>query len=98
MPLSTTAYIQATIDVIEKQLPAVLKLKEEGELGFRTFGFLLKNFPFPGEMNVENIDVFCEKGVFEVEHSQRILEVRGHPYIDVMADRGEGGLPKWRKK
>ena len=31
--------------------------------------------PFPGEMNVENIDVFCEKGVFEVEDSQRILEV-----------------------
>ena len=28
-----------------------------------------------GELNVENIDVFCEKGVFEVEHSQRILEV-----------------------
>ena len=75
MPLSTTAYIQATIDVIEKQLPAVLKLKEEGELGFRTFGFLFKKFSFPGEMNVENIDVFCEKGVFEVEDSKRILKV-----------------------
>ena len=50
----------------------------------------LENFSFPGEMNVENIDVFCEKGVFEVEHSQRILEVRGHPYINVMADMGEG--------
>ena len=37
----------------------------------------LENFSFPGEMNVENIDVFCEKGVFEVEHSQKILEVLG---------------------
>jgi len=55
VPKGSTA-AEATIDVIEKQLPAVLKLKEEGE------------------MNVENIDVFCEKGVFEVEHSQRILE------------------------
>ena len=28
-----------------------------------------------GELGVENIDVFCEKGVFEVEDSKRILEV-----------------------
>jgi len=55
VPKGSTA-AEATIDVIEKQMPAVLKLREKGE------------------MNVENIDVFCEKGVFEVEHSQRILE------------------------
>ena len=30
---------------------------------------------FPGQLDVENIDVFCEKGVFEVEDSKRILEV-----------------------
>ena len=30
---------------------------------------------FPGQLDVENIDVFCEKGVFEVEDSRRILEV-----------------------
>ena len=28
-----------------------------------------------GQMNVENIDVFCEKGVFEIQDSQKILEV-----------------------
>ena len=27
-----------------------------------------------GELNVENIDVFCEKGVFEISQSRRILE------------------------
>lgn len=27
-----------------------------------------------GEVTVDNIDVFCEKGVFEVESSQQILE------------------------
>jgi len=27
-----------------------------------------------GRLNVENIDVFCEKGVFEIEQSKRILE------------------------
>ena len=26
-----------------------------------------------GELRVDNIDVFCEKGVFSVEQSQRIL-------------------------
>ena len=36
---------------------------------------MICTFYITGEMNVENIDVFCEKGVFEVEHSQRILEV-----------------------
>jgi len=55
VPKGITA-AEATIDVIKKQLPAVLKLREEGE------------------MNVENIDVFCEKGVFEIQDSQRILE------------------------
>ena len=27
-----------------------------------------------GELNVENIDVFCEKGVFEISQSRKILE------------------------
>ena len=27
-----------------------------------------------GELSVENIDVFCEKGVFEISQSRRILE------------------------
>lgn len=27
-----------------------------------------------GEISVDNIDVFCEKGVFELENSKRILE------------------------
>ena len=27
-----------------------------------------------GELNVENIDVFCEKGVFEISQCRRILE------------------------
>jgi imidazolonepropionase len=27
-----------------------------------------------GEISVDNIDVFCEKGVFELEASQQILE------------------------
>lgn len=27
-----------------------------------------------GELKVENIDVFCEKGVFEISQSRRILE------------------------
>ena len=26
-----------------------------------------------GELNVENIDVFCEKGVFEISQSRKIL-------------------------
>jgi len=55
VPKGSTA-AEATRDVIEKQLPAVLKLREEGQ------------------MNVENIDVFCEKGVFEIQDSQSILE------------------------
>ena len=27
-----------------------------------------------GELNVENIDVFCDKGIYEVEESRRILQ------------------------
>ena len=46
----------ATLDVITHQLPAVVKMVEEGQL------------------EVDNIDVFCEKGVFELEQSRRILE------------------------
>ena len=44
-----------------------------------TFDYFLATLliaPFTtGQMNVENIDVFCEKGVFEIQDSQRILEV-----------------------
>ena len=38
---------------------------------------------------MENIDVFCEKGVFEVEDSKRILEVsldteQGYVLCDIL--------------
>ena len=46
----------ATEDVINTQLPQVMKEVEAGRL------------------NVENIDVFCEKGVFEIDQSKKILE------------------------
>jgi len=46
---------QATKDVIENQLKAVLDANASGEL------------------NVENIDVFVEKGVFEIQDSRKIL-------------------------
>lgn len=55
---------EATTDVLEKQLPAVLAANAAGEL------------------NVENIDVFCEKGVFGVEETKRIL----------VAGKEKGGL------
>lgn len=29
-----------------------------------------------GDLAVENIDVFCEKGVFEIEDSRKIMEVK----------------------
>lgn len=47
---------EATKDVIENQIPEVVKLNKTGELG------------------VENIDVFCEKGVFNVEQTKSILK------------------------
>jgi len=47
---------QATDDVINTQLPAVIKEVQEGNI------------------NVDSIDVFCEKGVFEIENSRKILE------------------------
>merc|ERR1719483_2776 len=47
---------QAVVDVIDTQLPTVMKEAESGTL------------------DVENIDVFCEKGVFEIENSRRILQ------------------------
>ncbi|XP_023345291.1 probable imidazolonepropionase isoform X2 [Eurytemora carolleeae] len=46
---------EATADVVENQLKAVLSANKSGEL------------------NVENIDVFCEKGVFEIEDSRTIM-------------------------
>ena len=47
---------EATVDVIEVQLPEVHKLVSKGEL------------------NVENVDVFCEKGIFDVDQTRRILK------------------------
>ena len=38
-----------------------------------------------GELNVENIDVFCEKGVFEISQSRRIMEAGREAGL-----RGEG--------
>ena len=46
---------EATADVIDKQLPAVVAANQAGQL------------------NVENIDVFCEKGVFNLEETKQIL-------------------------
>ena len=46
----------ATKDVIENQIPEVVRLNENGEL------------------SVENIDVFCEKGVFNLEQTRQILK------------------------
>ena len=48
---------EATKDVIEKQIPEVVRQNKSGAL------------------NVENIDVFCEKGVFNVEQTKSILQV-----------------------
>ncbi|XP_059489697.1 probable imidazolonepropionase [Neocloeon triangulifer] len=47
---------EATIDILERQIPE------------------LKNLIETKTLNVENIDVFCEKGVFTTEQSKRILE------------------------
>ena len=47
---------EATKDVIEVQIPEVVKQNRNGEL------------------SVENIDVFCEKGVFNVEQTKSILK------------------------
>ena len=34
------------------------------------------HLPPLGDLAVENIDVFCEKGVFEIEDSRKIMEVK----------------------
>ena len=47
---------EATKDVIEIQIPEVVRQNKSGEL------------------TVENIDVFCEKGVFNVEQTKSILK------------------------
>ena len=47
---------EATKDVIDVQIPEILKLNKMEEL------------------SVENIDVFCEKGVFNVEQTKSILK------------------------
>ena len=47
---------EATKDVIEIQIPEVVRQNKSGEL------------------SVENIDVFCEKGVFDVGQSKSILK------------------------
>jgi len=47
---------EATHDVIENQLKAVIDHNTRGQL------------------NVENIDVFCEKGVFEIDDSRKIMQ------------------------
>ncbi|XP_077981579.1 putative imidazolonepropionase [Glandiceps talaboti] len=47
---------EATDDVINVQLPQVVKLMKNGEL------------------EVDHIDVFCEKGVFDLDQTKRILQ------------------------
>ena len=47
---------EATKNVIDVQIPEILKLNKMDEL------------------SVENIDVFCEKGVFNVEQTKSILK------------------------
>eukprot|EP00298_Acanthocystis_sp_HF-20_P021548 c27982_g1_i1.p1 GENE.c27982_g1_i1~~c27982_g1_i1.p1 ORF type:complete len:427 (-),score=216.85 c27982_g1_i1:314-1594(-) len=47
---------QATVDIVENQIPS-LKLMIES-----------------GQVKCDNIDVFCEKGVFDVEQTRRILQ------------------------
>lgn len=47
---------EATWNVLNVQIPALVKLCEEGEL------------------SIDNIDVFCEKGVFDTDASRRILK------------------------
>ena len=47
---------EATRNVIDVQIPEILKLNKMEEL------------------SVENIDVFCEKGVFNVEQTKSILK------------------------
>ncbi|KAJ8046502.1 putative imidazolonepropionase [Holothuria leucospilota] len=61
---------QATEDVLNNQLPAVLLLNQTGEL------------------QVENIDVFCEKGVFDCDQTKQILEagVKGGLAINFHAE------------
>ena len=53
--------------------------------------YLLK---YSGQLNVENIDVFCEKGVFEIEDSRKIMEVTSSCHISKFFF-GEGGHGLW---
>lgn len=46
---------EATLSVIEEQIPALSDLSGKGQL------------------HVDNIDVFCERGVFDIDQSRRIL-------------------------
>jgi len=55
VPKGSTA-AQATVDIINNQIPALKKLRDEGKI------------------SPQNIDVFCEKGVFEVDDSKKILQ------------------------
>mmetsp|Transcript_40762 Transcript_40762/g.102609 ORF Transcript_40762/g.102609 Transcript_40762/m.102609 type:complete len:448 (+) Transcript_40762:147-1490(+) len=59
IPQGSTA-AEATKDILERQLPAIMKTKADGSL------------------QVDHIDVFLEKGVFEREHSRAILEAGQH--------------------
>lgn len=42
---------------------------------------LIKDLNASGEINVEMIDIFCEKGCFEIEDSERILTVKKKKYL-----------------
>ena len=53
---SSLTAVEATSDIITKQLPK------------------LKSLMTSGELHVDNIDVFCEKGVFELEDTEKILK------------------------
>jgi imidazolonepropionase len=56
VPAGSTAE-QATEDIINNHLPALVEMQRKGEL------------------SVDNIDVFLEKGVFDREQTRRILRV-----------------------
>ena len=49
--------VEATQDILQRQLPALAVLKQRGEI------------------QVDNVDVFFDKGIFEYEDTKRILEV-----------------------
>lgn len=55
VPKGRTAQ-EATKDILNEQIPALIKLQKDGLL------------------HVDSIDVFCEKGVFDVDQSRAILQ------------------------